>query len=112
MMNDNIIEDTVRSMQKDFEKRMGKKKIDPVKYEYGDWVKFKIRMSDDSEKKEYVGQIEIIDRYGTFEQNEEPSYDVYVPELNCLFKHLRQSTVEFDHKGDGTCLLDSPMHKN
>lgn len=81
------------------------KKFDPVKYEYGDWVKFKVKMSEDTEATEHIGQIAVIDKFGTFEQNEEPSYDIYVPEMNCLFKHFRQSIVEFDHKGDGTCSL-------
>lgn len=107
-----IIEDIIESTQRDFEEKMSKRKIDPVKYEYGDWVKFKIKMLENEEAKDIVGQVAIIDKYGTFEQNEEPSYDIYVPEMNCLFKHCRQSGVELDHKGDGTCLLDSPMHEN
>lgn len=111
-MSKDIIEAAIESIQKDFEDKMSKRKIDPVKYEYGDWVKFKIKMFESTAENEYVGQIAIIDRYGTFEQNEEPSYDIYVPEMNCLFKHFRQSAVTLDHKGDGTCLLDSPMHKN
>lgn len=40
-----------------------------------------------------VGTIWIVDAYGTFEQNEEASYDIYVEEENCLYKHIRQSDV-------------------
>lgn len=43
-----------------------------------------------------IGTVEIIDSYGTFEQNEEPSYDIMVNNFNnsgerCLVKHVRQS---------------------
>lgn len=41
------------------------------------------------------GQIYIVDAYGTFEQNEEPSYDIMI-ELDsgkCLIKHVRESQV-------------------
>lgn len=56
----------------------------------GDKVSFTL------EGKEYTGEVYIVDRYGTFEQNEEPSYDVMVEDYNgskCLVKHLRQSSV-------------------
>ena len=42
---------------------------------------------------EKSGVIYIVDSYGTFEQNEEPSYDIYSPLENCLFKHVRESEV-------------------
>ena len=41
------------------------------------------------------GVIYIVDAYGTFEQNEEPSYDIealYRGEVT-LFKHVRESEV-------------------
>ena len=39
-------------------------------------------------------KIEIIDAYGTFEQDEEPSYDIFVQgNPGCLYKHIRQSWV-------------------
>ena len=101
-----------RKSDEEFKKKMEKKKIPKPLYEYGDWVKFKIKMFEDTAEKEYTGQVAIVDRYGTFEQNEEPSYDIYVPEENCLFKHFRQSHVEFVKKGDGTCSIDTPMHKS
>lgn len=43
--------------------------------------------------REISGVIYIVDSYGTFEQNEEPSYDIYSPLENCLFKHVRESSV-------------------
>lgn len=61
-----------------------------AKYHYGNKVSFYI--IDDV----YTGSIEIVDRYGTFEQNEEPSYDIMVDNFNgeqCLIKHVRQSSI-------------------
>lgn len=40
-----------------------------------------------------TGKVSIVDAHGTFEQNEEPSYDVYVKEDNCLYKHIRESSL-------------------
>ena len=47
------------------------------------------------------GKIYIVDAYGTFEQNLEPSYDILVEEENCIYKHiceseLRDTSVAFD----------------
>ena len=42
---------------------------------------------------EKSGVIYIVDSYGTFGQSEEPSYDIYSPLENCLFKHIRESEV-------------------
>ena len=39
------------------------------------------------------GNIAIVDAYGTFEQNEEPSYDIMVEEANTLYKHIREQFV-------------------
>ena len=67
-----------------------------AKYEKGDVVNFQFSSNM------YVleGMIEIVDRYGTFEQNEEPSYDIYRFENNTLYKHVRESTVtEFVRNG-------------
>ena len=41
-----------------------------------------------------TGVIEIIDKYGTFEQHDEPSYDIYRKEDNALYKHCRQSSIK------------------
>ena len=40
-----------------------------------------------------AGVVEIVDAYGTFEQKDEPSYDVFIEEENCLYKHIRESQV-------------------
>lgn len=40
-----------------------------------------------------TGVIYIVDAYGTFEQNEEPSYDIYVAEENCIYKHIEESAI-------------------
>ncbi len=34
------------------------------------------------------GRISIINAYGTFEQGDEVSYDIYSPEENMLYKHV------------------------
>lgn len=57
------------------------------RFERGDRVSFDFK---DGKK---VGVIDIVDRYGTFDQSEEPSYDVFVEEENCLFKHIVESRL-------------------
>lgn len=44
--------------------------------------------------KKKEGIIEIVDAYGTFGQDEEPSYDIYAEEENMLYKHIIESEVE------------------
>lgn len=39
------------------------------------------------------GIIRIVDPNGTFEQDDEPSYDIFVEEENCLYKHINESRV-------------------
>jgi len=56
-------------------------------YKEGQIVKFKIN----NIIKE--GIIYIVDKYGTFEQNKEPSYDIMVTEENTLYKHIIQSMI-------------------
>ena len=64
-----------------------KQRIDDVpvlgrpKYTYNDTVEF--NWGEDFTK---VGQVHVVDAYGTFEQSSEPSYDVLVEEDNCLYK--------------------------
>jgi len=62
-----------------------------TKYKKGDIVKFRY-MNDI-----YTGTIRIVDAYGTFEQCEEPSYDIMVennPEGNkCFYKHIVESNI-------------------
>lgn len=57
------------------------------KYNYGDKVSFEI------EGKTIVGEVYIIDAYGTFFQNKEVSYDIMVPSIDkqeCLYKHITE----------------------
>ena len=68
------------------------------KFKYDDKVKFTMKYQD----KEYslIGTIYIVDKYGTFEQNKEVSYDIMVEDGDfpvgypCLFKHIEESCVE------------------
>lgn len=69
------------------------------KYKVDDNVKFKLTY----ENKEYElrGYVYIVDKYGTFEQNKEVSYDIMVenpPFMNeaCLFKHIDEPFVDKD----------------
>ena len=57
-------------------------------YKKGELVQF------DLDGEVITGSIEIIDRYGTFEQCEEPSYDIYRKDNNTLYKHVRQSLIK------------------
>ena len=41
----------------------------------------------------YTGRIEIVDAYGTFGQNEEPSYDIFAEDENLFCKHIRESDI-------------------
>lgn len=57
-------------------------------FDYGDCVKFSY------EGQVIQGVIEIIDGYGTMEQNKEPSYDIkVVGEKNSLYKHIPESDI-------------------
>lgn len=42
---------------------------------------------------EITGRIDIIDAFGTFDQNDEPSYDIYREENNTLYKHIPESFI-------------------
>lgn len=57
------------------------------KYNFNDTVRF--RWHDGSE---YEGIIAVVDRFGTFEQDKEVSYDIRVPKV-ALFKHCPESDV-------------------
>lgn len=45
----------------------------------------------------FFGKVAIVDGYGTFEQDEEPSYDIMVEHYTngqpCLIKHIRESSI-------------------
>jgi hypothetical protein len=61
--------------------------IGKPKYTYGDQVKISYY------GKETVGTIVIVDAYGTFEQNDEPSYDVMIEAENTVWKHVNESWI-------------------
>lgn len=73
--------------EKEFIEKQKKRNLPKAKYKYKDVVKFQY---GDIEK---VGEVYIIDKYGTWEQHEEPSYDIYIKEENMLYKHIRQKYV-------------------
>lgn len=56
-------------------------------YKHGETVKFRLQGG------EKIGRILIVDAYGTFDQGEEPSYDIMVDEERCLYKHIVESEV-------------------
>lgn len=58
------------------------------KYEFGDWVEFTFRGET------IQGKIIVVDAYGTFFQTKEPSYDIFSPKKNMLYKHLEESFVK------------------
>ena len=45
---------------------------------------------DETEK---IGKVFTVDAFGTFEQREEPSYDIFVEEGHCLYKHICEADV-------------------
>lgn len=60
------------------------------KYKLGEKVKFTLN------GKETIGEVYIIDAYGTFEQNQEVSYDVMVDlpdNQKCLYKHVIETCL-------------------
>lgn len=74
-------------------------------FDYEDKVGFYLTPYGETEQKFFVGKVYIIDRWGTFEQNEEPSYDIMVENYNgtgrdCLVKHIRQSCCYALEDGD------------
>lgn len=69
------------------------KMIGKPKYKLEDEVSFKL-----SDNKQLTGNIIIIDKYGTFEQNENVSYDILVNACDeypdgCLFKHIPEHLI-------------------
>ena len=61
------------------------------KYQLGDIVRFRFMLNDTNLIKE--GTIAIIDKYGTFEDNSDVSYDIYIQSENMLYKHFQESYV-------------------
>lgn len=67
--------------------------IGKPKFEYGQKVRFTIS-DQEGNALEKIGTIEIIDRYGTFFDTSDVSYDILVEDENCLYKHITERQVE------------------
>ena len=75
--------------------------IGKPKFNYGDIVAFQLKDG------KYKGEVHIIDKYGTFENPNEPSYDILVKDAykegdryykpngnnDCLFKHISEHMI-------------------
>lgn len=57
------------------------------KYDLGDVVEF------DLNDKTYTGIVAIIDKYGTFRDNTDVSYDILCKDENVLYKHIREDWI-------------------
>jgi hypothetical protein len=58
------------------------------KYDFGDIVKFKL------EDKELSGAIGVVDKYGTFFDNSDVSYDIMVFEpIKIFYKHISEKYI-------------------
>lgn len=64
------------------------------KYALNEEVSFKLYNSDNVEVMKH-GIIYIVDDYGTFEDNSDVSYDIFVHDENCLYKHVREDSVMY-----------------
>ena len=62
--------------------------IGKPKFKYNDNVKFTYINSEVK-----YGVIYIIDKYGTFEDDSDVSYDIFVEKDNCLYKHINEKYV-------------------
>lgn len=80
-----LVDGFLSDLNEEYEKRS--KRVKEPDYKLNDVVSF---MCNDEKK---TGKVYIVDRYGTFEQDEEPSYDVLVESENCLYKHIRESWI-------------------
>lgn len=58
------------------------------KFKLGDWVEFTFCGET------IEGEIWVVDKYGTYFQTKEPSYDIFSPKKNMLYKHLEESCVK------------------
>lgn len=76
------------------------------KYNYGEKVCFKFAYNK-NETKVVTGTVEIMDRFGVFEDNSDVYYDIYVESEHCLYKHIREDSL---FKPDNT--QDNPTEKS
>lgn len=67
------------------------------KYKLGQVVTFDVDMynreADKIETMKKEGTIAIIDKYGTFQDDSDVSYDILVGDENCLYKHIREDFI-------------------
>ena len=56
-------------------------------FKLGEFVQFEWRGET------IVGEVWVVDAYGTFFQTKEPSYDIFSKEKNMLYKHIEESLV-------------------
>lgn len=80
------------------------------KYKVGDKVGF--YLSTEDKNKLLIGEVYIVDAHGTFEQHEEPSYDIMVENFSdagdCLVKHVRESECVDGEKDNENYQADKP----
>ena len=72
--------------------------MNPPKYKKDDEVLFSVIPFGEVKPVTVTGKIYIVDRYGTFEQNKEVSYDIFVDDWldtnrPCLVKHIVESNI-------------------
>ena len=67
--------------------------IGKPKYKVDDRVKFLFNENDSHE-----GVIYVVDKYGTFFDKSDVSYDIYVEEENILYKHINEKYVKRETK--------------
>lgn len=63
------------------------------KYSRGDIITFDAKDRNGNEL-HVTGKIRVVDAYGTFFQDEEPSYDAYDEANEILYKHIRESWIQ------------------
>ena len=61
--------------------------IGKPKFKLGDWVAFNLQGET------IEGEIWVVDAYVTFFQTKEPSYDIFSPKKNMIYKHMEESYV-------------------
>lgn len=59
------------------------------KYKENDKVEFEL-----IENEVHIGVVWIVDRYGTYYDKSDVSYDIYVEEENMLYKHINEKYVK------------------
>ena len=63
--------------------------IGKPKYKVDDKVEFVI-----NENEPHKGVIRVVDKYGTFFDKSDASYDIFVEEENLLYKHINEKYVK------------------